>query len=193
MLQRAINRLTYGQWMKRADVLESTRRRLADATDVPGLLQTLSDEVRVGLRLDYVEITGPHAQVLAARGSPHEASQEIPLTAYGRVVGSLRWSPPRLRASDRHLLEHLAAQLGSVVHSAVLVEELREAQERLVLAREDERRRLRRDLHDGLGPTLAALTLQVDTVRNVLAAGSDADSELLRLRSGVASTVTGVR
>ena len=62
-----------------------------------------------------------------------------------------------------------------------------------MLAREDERRRLRRELHDGLGPTLAALTLQVDTVRNVLAAGGEAQSELLTLRDGVAATVLDVR
>jgi signal transduction histidine kinase len=193
LLQRGVNRLTYGQWLEPADVVESTSRRLADATDVPALLQTLGEEVRAGLKLDVVEITGPHGQTLAVHGTPRDSCQEIALTAYGRRVGSLRWSPPRLRPSDQHLLDHLAAQLGSVVHSAALVEELREAQERLVRAREDERRRLRRELHDGLGPTLAGLTLQVDTIRNVLAAGASADDDLLRLRSGVSATVHDVR
>jgi len=102
-------------------------------------------------------------------------------------------SPHTLRPADRSLLDDLAGQLGGVVHSAMLLEDLREAQESLVLAREEERRRLRRDLHDGLGPALAGLTLQVDTIRNVLAAGRDADDELLRLRNGVASTVLDVR
>lgn len=192
-LQRGVNRLTYGQWSQPADVLAATGRRLADATDVPGLLQTLTDEVATGLKLSYVEIVDVHGRTLAAHGARRQGYDETLLTAYGQTVGSLRWSPPRLRASDRQLLDDLAGQLGGVVHSARLFEDLRDAQERLVFTREDERRRLRRDLHDGLGPTLAALTLQVDTVRNLLTAGQNTAAELLKLRSGVASTVGDVR
>lgn len=192
-LQRGVNRLTYGQAASPAEVLAATGRRLADAADVSGLLHTLTDEVRSSLNLAAVELRGARGQLLAASGAPEATMVEAPLSAYGRPVGTLRWSPTRLRPSERQLLDDLAAQLGGVVHAAGLVEDLREAQDRLVRAREDERRRLRRDLHDGLGPTLAALTLQVDTVRNLLARGTDADAELLRLRSGVASTVLDVR
>jgi signal transduction histidine kinase len=42
---------------------------------------------------------------------------------------------------------------------------LRQSRETLVLAREDERRRLRRDLHDGLGPSLAAMTMKLGVAR----------------------------
>lgn len=192
-LQRAVNRLTYGQWSQPAKILASTGRRLADAADVPGLLRTLTEELGSGLGLAYVEISDVHGRSLAVHGRSEPVQDEAPLTAYGRSVGFLRWSPPRLRAGDRRVLEDLAGQIGGVVHSAGLLGDLREAQERLVLAREEERRRLRRDLHDGLGPALAGLTLQVDTVRNVLAAGSDANAGLLRLRSGVAATVLDVR
>jgi len=192
-LQQAVNRLTYGQWAQPADVLASTGRRLADATDVPGLLETLTEQIGSGLGLGYVEILDAHGRTLAGYGTATEAYDVIPLNAYGKAVGSLRLSPHALRPADRSLLDDLAGQLGGVVHSAMLLEDLREAQESLVLAREEERRRLRRDLHDGLGPALAGLTLQVDTIRNVLAAGRDADDELLRLRNGVASTVLDVR
>ena len=192
-LQHAVNRLTYGQWSQPAEVLASTGRRLTDAADVPGLLRTLTDEIATGLGLGYVEISDADGRPLAVHGEPTEGYDETPLTAYGQTVGSLRLSPHRLRPADRQLLDDLANHIGGVVHSARLVEDLREAQERLVVAREEERRRLRRDLHDGLGPALAGLTLQVDTVRNLVAAGDDADAALLRLRSGVASTVLDVR
>ena len=192
-LQLGVSRMVYGQWLQPADVLAATGRRLADSANVPVLLQTLADEVAGGLRLSCVQIVDGHGQTLALHGQVAAAEDELPLTAYGQIVGVLRWGPARLRASHRQLLEHLAGQLGGIVHSARLVENLQEAQERLVLAREDERRRLRRELHDGLGPTLAALTLQVDTVRNVLAAGREAEADLLALRSGVASTVLDVR
>jgi signal transduction histidine kinase len=116
------------------------------------------------------------------------------LTAYGEVVGELRWNGRKLRDSDQKLLADVARQLGGVVHSSQLFGELRDAQERLVLATEDERRRLRRDLHDGLGPALAGLTLKVDTVRNILAQGDpDVDAQLLQLRAGIQATVLDVR
>jgi signal transduction histidine kinase len=109
-------------------------------------------------------------------------------------VGRLEWQGPALRPADRQLLEDLGHQLGGVVHAAALLDRVREAQHRLVLAREEERRRLRRDLHDGLGPQLAGLGLRVDTLRNRLAdAGVDADAALLDLRAEIQATVVDVR
>ena len=194
VLQQAVNKVTYGQWSQPADVLAATGRRLSDAADVPGLLGTLTDELGTGLGLAHVEITDARGRRLAARGTESDATDELPLTAYGEPVGTLRWSRQRLRPTERSLLEDLAHQLGGVVHAAGLVDALRGSQERLVLAREEERRRLRRDLHDGLGPALASLTLQVDTLRNKLAAGAAVDDDhLLHLRAGIQSTVLDVR
>jgi len=192
-LQQAVNRLTYGQWSQPADVLATTGRRLADAADVPVLLRSLTDDLARGLGLSYVEISDAHRRTLATHGAPSATYDETPLSAYGQTVGALRYSPLRLRSADRRLLDDLAAQLGGVVHAAGLVADLRAAREHLVQAREEERRRLRRDLHDGLGPALAGLTLQVDTVRNGLEAGRDADADLVRLRDGMVSTVLDVR
>jgi signal transduction histidine kinase len=193
-LQSGVNRLVYGQWSQAADVLAATGRRLADASDVPALLHTLTDELGAGLGLRHVEISDAGGQTLATYGAPADEPVEVPLTAYGETVGALWWSGRRLRDSDRKLLEDVARQLGGVVHSSRLVGELRDAQQRLVLATEDERRRLRRDLHDGLGPALAGLTYQVDTVRNILAKdGPDVDAQLLRLRAGIHATVLDVR
>jgi signal transduction histidine kinase len=191
-LQAGVNRIVYGQWSQSTEVLAATGRRLSDAADVPALLQTLTDELAVGLALDHVSIRDAGGRTLSSRGI-EAAGETLPLTAYGEVVGELAWSGRRLRDVDRRLLDDVARQLGGVVHSWRLVDELRVAQERLVLASEDERRRLRRDLHDGLGPALAGLTLQVDTVRNVLDAGGSADEHLLRLRTGIQSTVVDVR
>ena len=59
----------------------------------------------------------------------------------------------------------MSHQIGGAVHTAGLVEQLRDAQGRLVIAREQERRRLRSDLHDGLGPALAGMGFQLDASR----------------------------
>ncbi|MGY4769798.1 sensor histidine kinase (plasmid) [Kribbella sp. CWNU-51] len=193
-LQSGVNRLVYGQWSQAADVLAGTGRRLADASDVPALLHTLTDELGAGLGLHHVDIRDSDGRTLATYGAPEDEPVVVPLTAYGEVVGALQWSGRKLRDADHQLLDDVARQLGGVVHTSRLVGELRDAQERLVVATEDERRRLRRDLHDGLGPALAGLTLQVDTVRNILAQGGpDVDARLLRLRAGIQGTVRDVR
>ena len=90
-------------------------------------------------------------------------------------------------------MSDLAHQIGGVVHAAALVEDLRRTQEQLVVAREQERRRLRNDLHDGLGPALAGLGLQVDTVQTLLSDGRPADDRLVSLRRGISETVSEVR
>lgn len=194
-LQRAANRLTYGQWSQPAEVLAATVRRLGDATDVPGLLRSLVDDVGSALSLRFVALTGRDGRVLASHGTPVDDVDGLPVTAYGSQVATLTWDRRPLRDADRALLADVAGQLGSVVHSVELVEALRASQERLVAAGEEERRRLRRDLHDGLGPALAGLTLRVDTVRNQLdgAASPEAAAGLLDLRTGIQSTVTDVR
>ena len=109
------------------------------------------------------------------------------------ATGALAWSGSALRKADRSLLVDLAHQMGGVVHAAGLVDQLEAAHERLVLAREQERRRLRRDLHDGLGPSLAGLGFQVDTVQNLLVAGQPVIDRLDALRSGLRGTVVEVR
>lgn len=207
-LQQTVNRVAYGQWSEPAAVLAAGGRRLADATNVPVLLASLAEDLGTSLGFGRVEIRDEQARLLAEYGAGAGAEPadlvDVPLTAYGVPVGVLRHSPRRLRSADRDLLADVARQLGGVVHAAALVDRVREQQQRLVMAGEEERRRLRRDLHDGLGPSLAALTLQVDTLRNraraatlvamqPVATALDLDAELLRLRAGIAATVVDVR
>ncbi|MFZ2014140.1 MAG: ATP-binding protein [Nocardioides sp.] len=195
-LQRGANRLTYGQWSQPAEVLAATGRRLVDASDIPALLQTLVEELGEGLHLTYVEIEDVDGLSLATYGTSAAVTDTISLVAYGVPVGDLRWGGRDLRETDRALLRDVAGQLGAVVHAAALLQTLRASQEQLVLAREEERRRLRRDLHDGLGPALAGLMLQVDTLRRRLGtheAGSAVNEPLVRLRDGIQATVLDVR
>jgi signal transduction histidine kinase len=99
----------------------------------------------------------------------------------------------RLRPRDRALLESLERQIAPVVEARRLTAELRRSRDRLVLAQQEERRRLRRDLHDGLGATLAALAFKVDTARNVLAGEPAAEPLLLEVRDRLRHTVDDVR
>lgn len=85
---------------------------------------------------------------------------------------------------DRMLLEELARQAGVAAHAVRLSGDLQLSRERLVAAREEERRRLRRDLHDGLGPTLAGIALGLDVADNTLADDPDGARALLRELNG---------
>ena len=199
-LQRAANRVTSGQWSQPEAVLAGVRRRLADATDVDVLLQDLVRDLGEGLELSRIVVLDAGGRQLAASGAGADhggtALTEIPLTAYGDRVGTLRWSVPRrrLRDGDRRLLDDIAGHLGALVHAAALVSGLQQANERLLLAREDERRRLRRDLHDGLGSRLAGLTFQLEAARNLVRRDADAtEAALRRVRSGIQEAVLDVR
>jgi signal transduction histidine kinase len=192
-LQGAANRVVYGRWAAPADVLAGTGHRLADAADATTLLQELTDELVDGLGLTHADIRDRGGHMLALSGDPDAADEQIGLSAYGKPVGTLRFGGPRLREADRLLLADLARQIGGVVHATGLVAELRDARERLLLAGEQERRRLRGDLHDGLGPSLAGLGLLVDSIDNRLDPGHPAAADLARLRAGLRETVADVR
>ena len=192
-LQRGVNRVTYGRWSAPAEVLSETGRRLGDAADGPALLNALTDELVGGLGLRRAEVRDRTGRLLASSGEPDQTAEMLPLTAYGEPVGVLCWSGRALRPSEQSLMSDLAHQIGGVVHTSALFEDLRHTQEQLVLAREQERRRLRNDLHDGLGPSLAGLGFQVDTVQTLLADGRPAGDRLANLRRGIGETVAEVR
>lgn len=81
--------------------------------------------------------------------------------------------------ADRRLIIEIARQTGIAVHSTLLSESLKQSREQIVTAREEERRRIRNDLHDGLGPALAALSLQVEIARDLIVTDPDRSARLL--------------
>ena len=96
-----------------------------------------------------------------------------------------------LGASRRQVLEVLAAPVAVALHAVLLSQELQRSRERLVAAREEERRRLRRDLHDGLGPILTAVTLKADAARSALGSTPERTEELLVELRGDAKRAIG--
>ena len=130
--------------------------------------------VAQSLRLPYVAIERPaEGTVLAAFGQPYPAeearAERWPLSYQGVTVGVLVAKPRRGEQAfdprDRAVLADIARQSGAAVHAEALTADLLESRQRLVSAREEERRRLRRDLHDGLGPLLTSVGLNIDAAR----------------------------
>ena len=121
----------------------------------------------------------------------------MPLSYQQETVGELIVSPrspgESFSNSDLELLEALAHQVGVAAHAVRLSADLQRSRERLVTAREEERKRLRRDLHDGVGPQLAALTLKLETARNLLSHDHKTAALLGELSEGARATVSDVR
>jgi signal transduction histidine kinase len=66
-----------------------------------------------------------------------------------------------------------------MVQAVTANRELQRSRERLVSAREEERRRVRRDLHDGLGPSLATMAMKLEAARDLIAADPEGAEQLV--------------
>ena len=126
------------------------------------------------------------------------ATEELPLLHQGAPVGTLvlgvRPGESTFSPADRRLLGDLARQAGVAVSTVRLTADLQRSRERLVTAREEERRRLRRDLHDGLGAQLAGLTVQAGVLRSLIARDPAAADELaVELRGELRTAIADIR
>jgi signal transduction histidine kinase len=96
--------------------------------------------------------------------------------------------------ADMKLINIIAQQAGVAAYTVRLNNDLQKSRERLVTAQEEERRRLRRDLHDGVGPTLASLSQRIETAADLVNSDPQASVELLKeLKSQVKNTLAGIR
>lgn len=178
--QRFANRLLYGEREDPYAALSRLGSHLAATGERERLLDGVTDAVVRALRLRGACISVDDRDV-ARVGDLFGPTREIPLTFRGEKVGALRVAVPageELRASDERLLTDLAHHVAIALHAERLHADLLASGARLVTAREEERRRIRRDLHDELGPTLAAVGLEIERASLEL----DGDAEALRAR-----------
>jgi two-component system NarL family sensor kinase len=196
-LQRWVDRRLYGERHDPVRAMARLGQRLRDAPGGDVLAQVLQ-AVGETLRLPSATLCVEDGVEVAAYGRPGAASESIPLEHEGQQVGALLVSPrtgeQTLGAADRRVLEVLAAPVAVALHAVLLSQELQRSRERLVAAREEERRRLRRDLHDGLGPILTAVTLKADAARSLLDVAPDrADGLLAELRGDAKQAIGDLR
>lgn len=184
--QRSVNRLIYGERDDPVEALASLGRRLESAIAPDEVLPTVVRTIAQTLKLPYVAILVPGEggdQVAASNGRPSQGHVQLPLTYQGQAVGQLLVAPRHtdesFNPSEMQLLRNVARQAGAAVHAVRLTGDLQRSRQRLVTAREEERRRLRRDLHDGLGPTLAALHVQSNALRRLFHSDPNVADEMI--------------
>jgi two-component system, NarL family, sensor kinase len=198
-LQRRADRWVYGDRSDPYAALTRLGERLRVTLAPHEVVQTVVDSVTEALRLRYAAIEFDRQgdiEIAAAHGEQGSGElRRVPLIYNGERVASLvvQFPPGRqLTAADERLLEDLAQHAGPAVHAVRLNADLQFSRERLVTAREEERRRLRRDLHDGLGPALAGMAMQLDAAK-ARAGDPQVEQVLGELRSEAQDAIADIR
>lgn len=205
-LQRTVDRLTYGERGDPYAVLAQLGKQLQTTALPQETLQTMVETIAGALKLPYVAIelldqeqaVGGASVGGASVGAPVARTLALPLRYQNETVGQLILSPrsPRdvFSTQELQLLDDIAGQAGALTAAVRLTAALQRSRERIVVAREEERRRIRRDLHDELGPTLASQTFRLDAALELLERSPQAAAGVLeQVKAQNQSTVADIR
>jgi signal transduction histidine kinase len=197
ILQRGADRLVYGRRRDPAAAIAQVGARLRSPGD--DLLSAVTVAVADALHSSYVAIEDIEGRVLAVQGGPcdHRLHAEpldhlgVPL---GRLVVLPRTPGDPLDRADLRVLHALTPHVAVAVRAAQLTAELERARAQVVAASLAERDRLRRDLHDGMGPSLSGLALGLEAAETLLATDAAATGRILaRTRAEAGRAVTEIR
>jgi signal transduction histidine kinase len=199
-LQRGVDRLLYGARADPYASIAALSRRLSTSLSPDEVLPVVARTITEELRLPYAAFHFADADgdtAMAEHGTERGDLIVLPVEYLGTLVGNLVVSTAghgvALRAAERRLLTDLARQAGAAAHGVAALTELRRSRQRLVGARERERRSLRRELHDDLGAMLTGVALGVDAASNRLPASSPVSEQLSRVRVVVSAAVDDLR
>jgi signal transduction histidine kinase len=191
MMRGIVDQMLFGN---RPDPLQAATRVVDRIGDDPVLALRA---IREALVLPYASLRA-EGQTLATSGTEVTHIRTLPLQlgedAVGEIVVGLRAGELTLAAGDENVLRIVAPLLAQTLRATALARDLQDSRGAAIAAIEDERRRLRRDLHDGLGPTLSGVAFSADAARNHLRTDADAaDALLARLRDDTTQAIAEVR
>ncbi len=200
-MRGGVNRLVYGELESPYQTLTRLVDRMDAVIEREAVWEDAARGIAQALRIPYVSIareTAGQQILLAQYGQAGGSITDIPLEKSGEQVGTmrlgyagdLRESMPR---ETEELLRHLVRQVSAALHAEGLTEELRQSRERLVTAREEERRRFGRELHDGLGAGLASVLLRTDAIADDWEGSEELRGRLAGIQAGLEDSIAEVR
>lgn len=206
-LQRTVNRMMYGERDDPYAVLSRLGQQLKETFIPESVLPNIVETIAQTLKLPYVAISlkqGTEYKIEAEFGlNPGKSKigtkmEVFPLVYQSEIIGELILAPrsqsETFTPAEKKLLAGVADQAALAAYTVRLMSDLKESRQRLITAREEERRHLRRELHDGLGSILASLSFNLDAAYNLLGQNPAATGSLLKeLKGQTQAAINDVR
>ncbi|MBN2471667.1 MAG: sensor histidine kinase [Anaerolineae bacterium] len=202
-LQRAVDRVMFGERDNPYQVISRLNAGIEANVSLARLLPAVAETVAQTLKIPYVSIAvqdGDTLRTEATFGQPSDRGRIITLPlvygpeTVGQMIIGQAAGDKALQSAEHQLLENIARQTAIAIHAVQLTEALQQSRLDIVTVREEERRRLRRDLHDGLGPTLASHTLKIGAARALIESSPDRASMILAdLEDSLAVSLADIR
>jgi signal transduction histidine kinase len=196
VLAERVHRLVYGDAADPGRAVRRLGSQLVGSTTVEELLARVTEDIGRSMRLESVTVVAEGVDPIGW-GRPTEPPTAVELQHRGERVGHLEVSPmpgESLSARDLTTLRDLSSILAAAVAVASAAADLAAMRGRLSAVRLEERRVIRREIHDGLGPSLAGIRLGLQGARNLMSTDPDAGLELLaHLQGEIDAATTGVR
>ncbi|MDN5765935.1 MAG: histidine kinase [Humibacillus sp.] len=196
-LQRGADRLMYGERRNPYGVMTRLGERLEHDTGA-GELTVITKTLTQALKLPHAAIIGLTGERLAETGSATIGTVAHQLNYHGVPVGQLLVTPRQHQDGfgprEQRLINDLARQVAAAVNAVRLTADLQASRQRLVSAKEEERRRLRRDLHNGLGSKLAAVGLKLDAAQAMAEERPELSREVITgVKADIRETIADIR
>ena len=214
-LERLADRWVFGDGADRYRVVTSFGATLEQTVEMHALLPRLAQTIRDGLSAAWVRVrlrgdapdtwlAGPMGVTGTPAGDPLLV---VELRHQGEVVGRIECGPKQsgtgggeYAEADRELLSTLAGQAATAIANLRLtarlseqVSELAQSRARIVAAQDGERRRIERDIHDGVQQSVVALLTKLRLARNQLSRGDSPEALLAETQTVASELLTDLR
>lgn len=191
VLRGVIDQLLFGD---RPDPLDAATRVVGRLSADPA---TALRRIREDLAVPYVALRRD-GRTVASSGVEGPHTRSLPTATFDggevELIVGLRPGDLRLSERDAHVLRLVAPLLVQIMRAEQLAADLAAARGQAIATIAEERRRLRRDLHDGLGPALTGIAFSIDAARNTIPSDPDAAQEILvGARKDTADAIVQIR